>query len=263
MALCKVTWLDGERAILDRDNLRLSPKTPTPGIDPAAFEKGLTGAKDGETRDLAMTFPPDVPEVALRGKPGTTRIEVKQAYRMIPPTDAELRQMLNVADDAAMKVFVRERLTDAKQEAEDRRIESKILEGLLEKHAIELPEMMLAEQVRSRLEQVRTELTQQGVPADKIPEALEAQRPAAREAAAKGLKALFLVQTIGEREKLLVSREDMEAELQAIAARNRAPIEEVREFYTKNKGFDQMAIEILERKVRGFLRQNAKVETPS
>jgi hypothetical protein len=55
----------------------------------------------------------------------------------------------------------------------------------------------------------------------------------------------------------------MEAELGTIAARNRAPLEEVREYYTKNKLFDQMAVEILERKVRQFLRQNAKITTPS
>ncbi len=263
MAVCKVTWLDGERAILDRDNLRLAPRTPTPGIDAADFEKGLVGAKDGETRDLPMTFPPDFPEEALRGQRGITRIEVKQAFRMIPPTDAELRQMLNVADDSAMRVFVRDRLTEAKQQQEDQRVESKILEDLLSKHTIDLPEMMLEEQTRSRLEQASREMQQQGVPADKIAETVEAQRPQAREAAGKGLKALFLVQTIGEREKLLVTREDMEAELQTIATRNRAPIEEVREYYTKNKLFDQMAIEILERKVRGFLRQNAKVTNPT
>jgi len=263
MAVCKVTWKDGEKTILERDNLRLSPKTPTPGIDAAAFEAGLVGAKDGETRDLAMTFPPDFPEESLRGKPGTTSVEVKQAYRLIPPTDAEIRQMLNVADDAALKVFVRERLEDAKRQQEDQRIESKILEDLLARHTIDLPKMMLDEQTRVRLESAGREMQQQGVPDAKIQEALNAQKPQAEEAAAKGLRALFLVQAIGENEKLLVTREDMEAELHAIAARNRAQIEEVRQYYTEKKLFDQMAVEILERKVRAFLRENAKVTTPS
>ncbi len=263
MAVCKVTWMEGDRTILERDNLRLSPKTPTPGIEAAAFEAGLSGAKDGETRSIAMTFPPDFPEENLRGKPGTTRVEVKQAFRLIPPTDEEIRKMLNVADDAALKVFVRERLTEAKQQQEDARIESKLLEDLLAQHTVDLPKMMLDEQTRVRLESAGREMQQQGVPDAKIRETLESQRPQAEEAAAKGLRALFLVQTIGEAEKLLVTREDMEAELGTIAARNRAPLEEVREYYTKNKLFDQMAVEILERKVRQFLRQNAKITTPS
>lgn len=263
MAVCKVVWKEGDRTILERDNLRLSPKTPTPGIDAAAFEKGLSGAKDGETRAIAMTFPPDFPEENLRGKSGTTEIQVKQAYRLIPPTDEEIRKMLNVADEPALLAFVRERLVEAKQQQEDSRVESKILEDLLAAHTIDLPKMMLDEQTRVRLESAGREMQQQGVPDDKIRETLESQRPQAEEAAAKGLRALFLVQVIGEREKLLVTREDMEAELQSIANRNRAPLEEVREYYTKNKLFDQMAVEILERKVRQFLRQNAKITTPS
>ncbi len=263
MAVCKVTWKDGDKTILERDNLRLSPKTPTPGIDAAAFEAGLVGVKDGETRAIEMTFPQDFPEESLRGKPGTTSIEVKQAYRMIAPTDAEIRQMLNVADDGALQVFVRERLEDAKRQQEDQRIESKILEDLLARHTIELPKMMLDEQTRVRLESAGREMQQQGVPDEKIQEALKAQKPQAEEAAAKGLRALFLVQAIGESEKLLVTREDMEAELHSIAARNRAQIEEVRQYYTEKKLFDQMAVEILERKVRAFLRENAQVTTPS
>ncbi len=263
MAVCKVTWKEGERTILERDNLRLSPKTPTPGIEAAAFESGLVGVKDGETRTIAMTFPPDFPEENLRGKAGSTDIEVKQAFRMIPPTDEEIRKMLNVADDAALKAFVKERVSEAKQQQEDQRVESKILEDLLSQHTIDLPKMMLDEQTRVRLESAGREMQQQGAPDDKIKETLETQRPQAEEAAAKGLRALFLVQTIGEREKLLVTREDMEAELGAIATRNRAPIEEVREYYTKQKLFDQMAVELLERKVRQFLRENASIQTPS
>ncbi len=263
MAVCKVAWKDGEKIVLERDNLRLSPKTPTPGIEPAVFEAGLVGAKDGETRSIAMTFPADFPEESLRGKTGTTSIEVKQAYRLIAPTDTEIRTMLSVADDAAMQVFVRERLVEAKQQQENQRIESKILADLLSKHAIDLPQMMLDEQTRVRLESAGREMQQQGVPDAQIQETLKTQKPQAEEAAAKGLRALFLVQAIGESEKLLVTREDMEAELHAIAARNRAQIEEVRQYYTEKKLFDQMAVEILERKVRSFLRENAKITTPA
>jgi hypothetical protein len=38
--------------------------------------------------------------------------------------------------------------------------------------------------------------------------------------------------------------------VQTIAARNNAKVEEVVDYYQKNNLFDQMAIEILERKVR-------------
>jgi trigger factor len=263
LAVCKVTWLDGERAVLERDNLRLAPRTPTPGTDAEAFRAGLSGANEGETREIAMTFPPDFPEEALRGKPGRTRLEVKQAFRLVPPADAELHRLAGAADAPAFAAFVRARLEEQKQQQEDARVESEILERLLSGHTIELPAMMLDEQVRVRTEQLKRELGQQGLAAEAVAAQVESQKDAVRAAAERGLRALFLVQTIGEKEGLLVSREDMEAELGSIALRNQATIEEVREFYTKNRGFDQMAVELLERKVRRFLRENAKVEAPS
>ncbi len=263
MALCKLRWIAGDRTVLERDDLRLSPATPTPGTDPEVFKLSLTGTKAGDQRDVPMTFPPDFPEEALRGQSGTTRIEVKQAFRLIPPTDEEIRRLLGVEDDAALRVFVREKLVEAKQQREEGRIEGAILEQLIAKHTFELPAMMLDEQTRVRLEQAGRELKQQGMGDAEIKAHLETQRDAAREAAAKGLRALFVVQTIGEREKLLVTREDMDAELAQIAARNKAKIEEVREYYQQNRLFDQMAIELLERKVRRFLRENARVTTPA
>jgi trigger factor len=71
------------------------------------------------------------------------------------------------------------------------------------------------------------------------------------------------MQVIAEKESLLVTREDMQAEVQAIAQRNNAKVEEVVEYYQKNNLLDPMAIEILERKVRRFLRENAKIEEPA
>ena len=59
-----------------------------------------------------------------------------------------------------------------------------------------------------------------------------------------------------------MSREDMRAELEAIAKRNQATVEEVGEYYKKQNLYDQMAIEILERKVLRFLRESAQITEP-
>ena len=123
--------------------------------------------------------------------------------------------------------------------------------------------MMVDEQTQARLGQLAQQLAQQNVPEDKAKAQLESQRENAAEAAKKGCRALFLMQAVAEAEKLLVSQDDMRAEVQTIAARNNAKPEEVVEYYQKNGLFDQMAIELLERKVRRFLRENATVKEPS
>jgi len=263
MALAKVEWVAGSEVVLSREGLRISPGTPPPGADPTAFQKALSGAKDGETRECAMTFPPEFEREELRGKHGVCRVTVAQAYRMIPPTDQEILTLVGAADQAELKKIVREKIGEAKEEREQQRQEAALVEKLLEQHEFDLPQMMVEEQTQARLSQLAQQLAQQGLPAEKQKAEIESQREGAQAAAAKGCRALFLMQAIAEAEKLLVSQDDMRAEVQTIAARNNAKREEVVEYYEKNGLFNQMAIELLERKVRRFLRENATVKLPS
>jgi trigger factor len=262
LALAKIEWVAGEEVVLARDGLRISPEAPTPGCEPTDFKKARLGATDGDTKEVPMTFPADFEKEALRGKSGVTRLTVTQAYKMVPPTDEDVRKLFGAVDDADLRVKVREKIEEAKIENEQARIERKLLEKLIADHAFELPAAMIDQQVEARLADVARELEAAGTPKDRIPEQMETQREAARKASEQGLRALFLVQTIAEKENLLVSREDMRAELESIAARNNATLEEVSEYYKKQNLFDQMAVEILERKVRRFLRESAQITEP-
>lgn len=263
MIVGKVQWLHKDNVVLERDGVRMSPKAPTPGTDAKVFEAGLTGAKDGETRDVEMTFPAEIDKEELKNQKGITRVHVAQAFKMIKPTDDELLQMFGVEARDKMIENVRGQLEVQKQAQENARVEAAILEKLLGSHQFELPSMMLDEQTRARTEAYKQQIKEQGANDAQIAAAAETYQPEAREKAEKGLRALFLIQTIGEKEKLLVTREDMEAELKTIAERNRANVDEVRKYYQEKRLFDQMAVELLERKVRTFLREQAKITVPS
>ncbi len=262
LALVKVEWLSGTDVVLTRDGLRIGPDAPTPGCDPEAFKTAVLGVKDGETREIPMTFPEDFEREDLRGKTGTTRLSVSQAYRMVPPTDEDVRKVFEAKDDADLRAKVKEKIEEAKIAQEQARIESTLLNKLIDAHAFDLPEKLLENQTEGRLLEMSREMEAAGTPKDKIEEQVEGQREASKTAAARGLRALFLVQTIAEKENLLVSREDMRAELESIAKRNQATVEEVAEYYKKQNLYDQMAIEILERKVRKFLRESAQITEP-
>lgn len=263
MIVGKVQWLAGEEVVLERDGLRMSPRSPTPGTEASKFESALSGAKDGETIDVEMTFPMELDKEDLRGKKGITRVHVAQAYKLVRPSDEDLQKMFGADSRAKMLENVRGQLEIAKANQENARVETAILDKLLETHTFDLPTMMVDEQTRARIEAYKQQIREQGANDSQIEAAAAGFQTEAREKAEKGLRALFLIQTIGEKEKLLVTREDMEAELKAIAERNRANIEEVRKYYQEKRLFDQMAIELLERKVRAFLRSQAKITTPS
>jgi trigger factor len=263
MAVCTIDWLFGGDSVLHREGLRLAPASPLPGVDPEASRSALVGARQGAVLELPMTFPPDFEREEVRGRPGTCRIRVDQAFRMEPASDEQLAELLGVEPGTTLTSAVRARIEEAKREHEERRIEQTLIERLLERHPMELPERMLGDQTQIRLARLKRDLQEQGLDEAQAAEQAAGQEAELREQAARGMRALFLIQALAEKEGLLVNAEDMQNELRDIARRNNATLEEVQGYYREHGLFDQMAIEILERKVRKFLRESARIAQPS
>jgi len=103
----------------------------------------------------------------------------------------------------------------------------------------------------------------QGLSGEALEEQLATQEDAARASAETSAKAFFLIEAIAEAEKLTVEEEEIKAELQGIAQRNNASFEEVVSYYREQQIFPQLTMEILERKVRAFLRESADLKSPA
>ncbi len=263
IVLCNVKFMHGDDEVFNREGLRLSPTTAPPGVDADKFKELLVGTKTGETIEMVMTLPDTLEDEEKRGQEGVCLIEINQAFNMVPPTVEELCELLQVEDEPGLREKVRESLNQAAADREGNRVETVLLDQLIDSCDIELPGPVLEEQTQNRLQAVANRLSQSGVPHDEIEKELEDQKETAREDAAKGLKALLIVETLGEKEDLMVTQEDIEGELQSIAARNQSTVEDVRKYYGENNLGQQMAIELLERKVRGFLREHAEITDPA
>jgi trigger factor len=263
MALCKVELLYNGEVVLTRERLRLGAETAVPGVDPEAFKSKMLGARDQTSFELPVQFPEDFEREEARGKSGTCRVTVEQAFRIVMPERSELMRVLGVDGEEALLAKVREKLEEAHKEREDRRVETALIDRLIASHEMDLPESMIAEQVQARLAAVRRDLESQGVPAEALEQQIQGQEQAARESALRASKGYFLIEAIAQKEGLQVSEEELNAELRAIAARNRASFDEVRDYYREQNLFGQLAMEIVERKVRQFLRERAVVKAPA
>jgi trigger factor len=261
-ALCHLEWLVDGEAILDREGLRLSPLVPPPGVDGEAFKAAMAGKAQGDTFELEMTVPEDFQDEEKRGAAGTCRVTLGECFQLTPPSDEELWELLGVASKAEFDEKARERLSEAKEQQENQRQETVLLEGLIDAHDFELPGMMVENQVTARKNQYAQQLMQGGVPAEELEAKVEESAAEIEEATRKSIRALFLVEGIAQKEELKVEEQDFQREVQAIAARHGAPVEAVVEHYQKNNLFPQLQIELLERKVRAFLRENAKITEP-
>ena len=263
MAVAKITFLNGDEEVAAREGLRMSPTTPPMGVDAEAFEAALTGASEGSSHDFEMVFPDEFDREELRGQKGTCRVELSQVFKLELPPEEDLHKQFGAQDAASLREKVREQVTSYKQQQENQRLESELFDQVIENHPMELPQQMLAAQIEARIASAVQQLVGEGNSQEDAEAAVEKDSEATRVAAEKSLRALFIVEAIGEKESIEVSRDDMIAELRQIANRNRAQLDEVLKYYQENQLMQQLAVELLERKVRSHIRESAEISTPA
>jgi len=261
-----VTTLDFFRpgsaeACLSRAGIRVAPRTQTPpqGVDPAAFERALVGARAGEQRSIEITFPQSFPVEAARGERGTLRFTLQEVQRIVPPSDEEIFKAFGAGDEASLRTAVLERMQMAKQEAEERRIEGELLERLLEAHPLEIPAQLVDDQVESHEAELIAKLVEQGLSEEEARTRAASERERSRAGAEKTLRAIYLIEEIARAKELRVTQEDLGAELAEIAVRNGTRPEEVAAYYKEQGLLRQLGLEMLERKVRRYLRASAAI----
>ncbi len=259
MALARVEVFNGDESLMARDGVRLSPNTTPPGLDDDAYKAAMIGSDVDTTHELPMVFPDDFQPEALRGQTGRCVIEVKQVFDMIRPTEDELIKMVGATDKADLEAKVREDIQRQKQNQVNTQVELQVLEQIIANHEIEVPTRLVVDQINNRKNHLLQELSSQGVAQDDAVAQIEAQEEALSNEAIHNTKALFLLEDIAAAEDLGVQNEDVARKFQEIAQRNRTSVDEVQKYYQENNLLNQLAMEILELKVRAFLRENATI----
>lgn len=259
MALAKVALVSGDDVIMEREGVRLAPDRVPPGVHEDAYKEAIVGAKAGDELEVGMTFPDDFQPEDLRGTEGLCRISVAQVFDMQRPTDEDLWKMLGVEDQAGMDERVREDITRHKDHQRQQQVELNLLETLISSHDIEIPARLLEDQINNRRATALQQLLQGGVPEAEAEAQIAENESNFETEAVHNTKALFLLEDVAQAEGIQVQNEDVARKFQEIAQRNQTSVEEVQKYYQENNLINQLAMEILEIKVRGFLREHAEI----
>ncbi len=260
MAMCKVVFLHEGEEVFEREGIRLSPKSTPSGIDAAAWEEAMIGAKKDDERELEMVFPEEFPTEAARGKAGTCKVHLTEVLRIVPPTKEEFFKAFEVEDEDGLRAAMKARLVSAKENNERNRIEARLLDMLLEAHPVEVAEQLIKNQADAKVSELKKSLEESGLPEAELQERLDQEYQSASTASERALRAIYIMEEIAKAEEIQVSQDDMKAELESIAERNNAKLDEVRKYYQEEGLFQQLAFELLERKVRNLLRESADIQ---
>ncbi len=122
------------------------------------FEEGLIGAAANETRGLDIRFPDEYHAAHLAGKPVHFEVSIKSVDEpVLPEVDAEFARNFGVEDGdvAHFRADVRANMERELKQRIKARIKESVMDVLVAENAIDIPSVLVAEEVKSLKDQMR------------------------------------------------------------------------------------------------------------
>lgn len=243
-----------------REGVQLNPGIPVAGADADAFRASLIGKQAGDAFEVELTYPDTFEVEAVRGKPGKVSIAVHEVLRVqAPPLDDEFAKGYDFETIDALKEELQKRIGEQKVIVEQNRQAEGLLDMIANEHPFDLPETLVDEELEHALAQFKERMKQGGVPEEDLDAKAEEARDEARKDSERRVRMFFLIDSIARKHEIGLSQPEIEAELARVAEHNNVTVDVVREHYEGNQDqANQLRLALVERKVRDFLRDNAK-----
>jgi trigger factor len=193
------------------------------------FEANLVGLEPGQRTEFDITFPEDYAEASLAGRQAHFAVDLKELREKILPAadDAFAQNMGQYADLAALRAEIADRLGRNALDRARHEFADRIIEYAVANATIELPDVLVDQEVEVMHDEFRTTLARQGIaePAYlKATNQTEAELHAElRPRAEHRTKVLLALSKIAEAEGLEVPEVEIEAEIDRARARYQDP----------------------------------------
>ena len=224
-------------------------------------EEAVIGLVAGGERTTHVRFPDDHRNEALRGKAGEAKVKVTEVKeKVLPALDDGLAKTVGQFDTLdALKEGVRKGL-QSRRAAENRQaLEDAVTEAVLAGHPVEVPEALVLRQVGHLIEHTRERVRRQGMDPDKLPwdygKLLEELKPGA----VKAVRRSLVLEAIAEKEGLIPTDADVDAEVEKIAVANNRPVPAVRRIMQDSGDLDGLRHSLRETRTLEFLISKSTV----
>ncbi len=222
------------------------------------FEDGLLGAKAGDNRTFDLEFPGDYHVKDLAGKPVSFEIKVHAVFEpKLPEVDSEFVKNLGVADGDVdvFRAQVKERCdVELKQRLKDK-IKENVMNALLEVNNVELPKVMVNEEMENLRKEFSNKLAQQGI------DAANMQLPAAvfEKQAERKVSLGLILSEIAKQQDIKIKAENVRDTVNMIASGYEKPEEVVNWYYEDRRRLAGVESLVLEDQVVEWVMENSDV----
>jgi trigger factor len=223
----------------------------------AEFSENLKGVSAGEEKTFDVAYAADANDQRLAGKTFSYTVRVQNIkQKSLPELNDDFAKSLgaefNTLDEVRGRI--REGMEQERKHAAEHESKDKLVEELVKRNELEVPEALVERQIDIRLERGLRALASQGMPAEDIKKMdFNRLRVGQREQALSDVKAQLLLEKVADEEKIEVSDEDIQKEIEALALQAKQPTETVRARLTQDGALDRIRIRLRNEKTLDFL----------
>ena len=201
------------------------------GSFPLALERQLVGQHRGARLPLRVPYPPDYGNPLLAGKTAEFDAEIADLrVKEVPPLDDDFARDHGRCDTLAeLRARVRADLEREAQTGADESVREAVLEQALARHTFDVPPSLLERRTEALIASLDLRLPE-GAERE---QALADLRQRVHPRAARQVRGELLLDALAARDRLEIGDEEVNAAVDAIAARERQVIEKVRAIYDR------------------------------
>lgn len=188
------------------------------------FEEQLVGVATGESKDVEVSFPEEYHAAELAGKPAVFKVTVHEIKgKELPALDDEFAK--DVDDEVetldALKEKIKTRLEDSKKHEAEHNLRDTLVEKAAENAQVEIPEVMVTNEVNRMLQEFEQRLQMQGMNLELYfqfsGQDENALREQMKEEALNRVRVSLTLEAIVKAENIEATEEDVNAELEKMA----------------------------------------------
>jgi trigger factor len=227
------------------------------------FNESLRGANIGDHKEFDVEYPADYPDEKLGGKKfhysaDVTGIKTKKLPEL---NDEFAKDVSDAGTLEELKTKIHESLVHQRDHRQKDLQRERVIAELVKLHDFPVPESLVESQMDVRLERMVRSLAQQGVDPRAVNLDWSALRGRQQERAKDDVKAELIIDRIASTEKIDVTDEEVEHELEHVASHSGESVEAIRARLTKQGALDRMKAKLRSDKTLDWLAQNANVRT--
>lgn len=227
----------------------------------AGFEEPLIGAKAGDKRDVAITFPDEYNDEKLAGKAAHFDVTVNEVEGgIIPELDSNFVERMGIEDGSVetLRKEVRENMQRELDTAVKAQTKQDVFAALADANQFEVPKTMIEAEIDGMMDRARRNAARQG-------KKLTVERDSLYEDAERRVRLGIILNEIVLKNKLKVSQKELREFIVAETAAYENPEEAVKTMLADKERLEGIEPLVLENKVVDFIveKSNLKTKTAS